>query len=184
MKAHLKSTFCPECRFPAGKWRVASSHWKEVKRTIEKFIRVMATPMSTLNEKTAVELTSLLCYVFNRSNKKSPHVAQLTAIAIPKWNPRPRNAPFLELPGTLVTPPDGCHMEWKMNGQRLVFISFPEEKRTFCENVMTWTENRCLWTTCRPSFDMKMTSMKHESTRKSKFERVGRQRRSSEAKKA
>ena len=53
-------------------------------RINEKFAPVMAPPMSTLNEKTAVELTSLLCNVINRLNKKGPHVAQLIAIAIPK----------------------------------------------------------------------------------------------------
>ena len=125
MKAHLKSTFCPECQIPAGKGRVASSHWKQVKRNIEKFTHVMTTPMSILNEKTAVELTSLLCNVFNRSNKKGPHVAQLIAIAIPKWNPRPRNGPFLEPPGTLVTPRMGVkwNEKWMVNDSfSLVFL--------------------------------------------------------------
>ena len=71
----------------------------------------MAPPMSTLNEKTAVELTSLLCNVINRLNKKGPHVAQLRTIAIPKCNPKPRNGPFLKPPGTPVTSPEGSKNE-------------------------------------------------------------------------
>ena len=71
----------------------------------------MTTPMSILNEKTAVELTSLLCNVFNRSNKKGPHVAQLIGIAIPKLPPNHRKGPFLKPPGTPVTPLEGPQNE-------------------------------------------------------------------------
>ena len=132
----------------------------------------MTTPMSSLNEKTAVELTSLLCNVVNRLDAKRPSCSPTNRNCYTKMTTEASKRSLFEASRD-PSNPSGRASKWmKLYCREAVFISFPMGKRTFHRKVMTRAQKWHRWKTCQPWKIIKMTSMNHETTRKSQIEQV------------